>query len=170
MAKNTSDEDDLVQEVFLKAWRHLASFRSEATFRTWIIRIATNEVIQLNRRESHSPLCQAPVNLEAFASKLESALQSLERAEANQTVRSAIAGLPAIYRQILLLELGQFSESETARFLSVSIPTVKTRRFRARRMLAAALQRQGQRVFREPKRTITDTPMTLEIDLTTRAA
>ena len=56
MTKNTSDEDDLVQEVFFKAWRHLGSFRSEAEFRTWIIRIAINEVMQLYRRKSHDPL------------------------------------------------------------------------------------------------------------------
>ncbi len=170
MAKNTSDEDDLVQEVFFKAWCHLANFRFEAKFRTWIIRIATNEVIHLYRRELHCALCPATADLDTFASKLESAQQSLERAEAIQIVRSAITRLPAIYRQILLLELREFSEAETARCLKASIPTVKTRRFRARRMLSAALQRQGQRVFRVPKRTMTNTPMTLEIDLIKRAA
>ena len=51
MLRNTADADDLVQEVFLKAWRHLASFRAEASFRTWIKQIAVNEVMQLYRRQ-----------------------------------------------------------------------------------------------------------------------
>lgn len=51
MLRNTADADDLVQEAFLKAWRHLASFRAEASFRTWINQIAVNEVMQLYRRQ-----------------------------------------------------------------------------------------------------------------------
>ena len=144
MTQKTGDEDDLVQQVFFKAWRHLADFRSEAQFRTWITQIATNEVRQRYRRESHSPLCAALVSLDTFASKIESPQQSLERSETVEAVRRAIAHLPAIYRQILVLrELKQLSESETARSLRASIPMVKSRLFRARQMLLAALQRQN---------------------------
>jgi RNA polymerase sigma-70 factor, ECF subfamily len=149
MTRKTEDEDDLVQQVFFKAWRHLASFRSEAQFRTWITQIATNEVLQLYRRESHSPLCPALANLDTFASKIESPQQSLERSEAVETVRRAIRHLPAIYRQILVLrDLKQLSEADTARLLQASIPMVKSRLFRARQMLSAELQRRSQRVPR----------------------
>jgi RNA polymerase sigma-70 factor (ECF subfamily) len=144
MTRKTEDEDDLVQQVFFKAWRHLASFRSEAKFRTWITQIATNEVRQLYRRESHSPQCPALGNFDIFASKLDSPQQSLERSETVETVRRAIAHLPAIYRQILVLrELKQLSQAETARWLRASIPMVKSRLFRARQMLSAEIQRQG---------------------------
>ena len=145
MTRTTEDVDDLVQQVFFKAWLHLAGFRSEARFRTWITQIATNEVRQLYRRESHSPLCPALANIDIFASKLESPLQSLERSEMVETVRKAIARLPATYRQILVLrELEQLSEAEAALCLRASIPMVKSRLFRARKMLLAALQRQGR--------------------------
>ena len=171
MTRKPEDEDDLVQQVFFKAWRHLASFRSEAQFRTWITQIATNEVRQLYRRVSHSPLCPTLANLDTFASKLESPQQSLERSETVETVRRAIAHLPAMYRQILVLrDLKQLSEAETARWLRATIPMVKTRLFRARRMLWAELQRQGQRALQREKRTITNTRMTLEIDSMNRAA
>ena len=56
MVRNKSDEDDLVQETFLKAWRHLSSFRSDASFRTWITRVATNEVLQQYRRDRRTPI------------------------------------------------------------------------------------------------------------------
>jgi DNA-directed RNA polymerase specialized sigma24 family protein len=42
LVKNTSDVDDLVQDTFLKAWLHLSKFRFEASFRTWITRVALN--------------------------------------------------------------------------------------------------------------------------------
>jgi RNA polymerase sigma-70 factor (ECF subfamily) len=171
MLRNTTDEDDLVQEVFLKAWRHLATFRSEASFRTWITRVATSEVAQLYRRERRSPLAPALADLDTFASQGESPHQSLERVEARQTVRNAIARLPAKYRQILILrDLKQLSTSETARWLQSTIPLVKTRLFRARLLLSAALQRRGQQGSVIRRHTIRHARMTSQIDSISTAA
>ena len=154
MTFDTSHEDDFVQEVFLKAWIHLVSFRSESSFRTWIIRIAVNEVLQFHRRESHTPMCPALADLDTFASSCESPHQSLERKEAIQRMRSAIAKLPAIYRDIVVLRsLKQLSEVETARSLQGGVPMVKTRLFRARQLLSAALKRQRPRVSEKGDRT-----------------
>jgi len=58
MVRNTDDTDDLLQEVQLRVWRHLSAFRSESTFRTWIIRVAINEVLQSYRREKRRGVCQ----------------------------------------------------------------------------------------------------------------
>ncbi len=58
MVWNTDDTDDLHQEVQLRVWRHLSAFRSESTFRTWIIRVAINEVLQSYRREKRRGVCQ----------------------------------------------------------------------------------------------------------------
>ena len=155
MSRNTSDEDDLVQEVFLKAWRHLPSFRSDASFRTWITRIATNEVLQLHRKTANSPLLPATFDLDIFASPIESPERSLQRAETAQIVRRAIAGLPPIYRQIAGLRyLKQLSEEETARHMQASIALVKIRLFRARRLLSAALNQQEQLTFKQSTRRI----------------
>jgi RNA polymerase sigma-70 factor, ECF subfamily len=143
MTFDASHEDDFVQEVFLKAWRHLASFRSESSFRTWITRIAVNEVMQFYRRERKAPVCPALRDLDTYASSFESPHQSLERKEATQQVRSAIAKLPAMYREILVLRnLKELSEIEVARSIQGGIPMVKTRLFRARQLLSSALQTQ----------------------------
>src|ERR1700693_5341540 len=40
---NRADVDDLLQEVLLKVWRHLSTFRSQSSFRTWMTRVAINE-------------------------------------------------------------------------------------------------------------------------------
>src|SRR4051795_8444781 len=49
MVARPADAEDLVQEALLKAWRALSTFRAEASFRTWLVRIATNEVLQERR-------------------------------------------------------------------------------------------------------------------------
>lgn len=146
MTCDASNEDDFVQEVFLKAWLHLASFRSESSFRTWITRIAVNEVMQFYRRKRHALMCPALKDLDTFASSIESPHESFERKEATRQVQSAIAMLPAKYRDILVLRnLKELSEIETACSLQGSIPLVKTRLFRARQLLSSALQTQHLR-------------------------
>lgn len=155
MTFDPSNEDDFVQEVFLKAWVHLGRFRSESSFRTWITRIAINEVMQFYRRESHAPICPALADLDSFASSFESPHQSFERSEVARRVRGAIAALPPIYRDVLVLrKIEQLSEAETARSLRGTVPMVKTRLFRARQLLSAALRRKRPLVAVKFDRTI----------------
>jgi RNA polymerase sigma-70 factor (ECF subfamily) len=142
MLPNSADVDDLLQEVLLKVWRHLSTFRSQSSFRTWMTRVAINEALQSYRRAGCRPICQALTDFDTFASPNESALQSLTRAETIQIVRKAVVQLPEKYRQALILrEFKQRSAREIAQSLHLSIPTVKTRLFRARLLLLAALQR-----------------------------
>ena len=86
---NPSDAEDLVQDVLLKVWRHLSTYRSESSFRTWMTRVAINEVVQWYRREQRRPVCQAFGDLDTFASSVESPHLSLARVEATRTVRRA---------------------------------------------------------------------------------
>ena len=141
MVRNTTDAEDLLQEVLLKVWRHLSTFRSESSFRTWMTRVAVNEALQSYRRKRRTSICQTLGDFDTFASPNESPLQSLARAEVTQAVRGAVAGLPAIYSQVLILrEFEQLSTQEIARSLHSSNAAVKTRLFRGRLMLLAALQ------------------------------
>jgi RNA polymerase sigma-70 factor, ECF subfamily len=147
MVGNASDVDDLLQEVLLKVWRRLSTFRLESSFRTWMTRVAMNEALQLYRRE-RGRLCQPLGDFDALPSHGDSPHQCLARTEVTLAVRSAVAGLPAKYGQVLILrDLEQLSTRETAQFLKSSIPAVKTRLFRGRVMLVAALQRSGIREF-----------------------
>jgi RNA polymerase sigma-70 factor (ECF subfamily) len=136
IVRNTADVEDLLQEVLLKVWRHLSTFRSQSSFRTWMTRVAINEVLQSYRREQHRPICQSLGDFDTFPSRDESALQYLTRAETTRLVRKAVVELPAKYRQVLILrEFDQLSVVEIARSLHSSIAAVKTRLFRARLML-----------------------------------
>jgi RNA polymerase sigma-70 factor (ECF subfamily) len=145
IVRNTSDVDDLVQDTFLKAWARLCTFRFEASFRTWITRVAVNESLASYRRQRSRPSCSTPENLEAFPSHCESPEEALARSEIRLTVHAAIARLPGKYRDVLTLcDLEQLGAEETAGRLKSSIPLVKTRLFRARRMLSAALHRSAR--------------------------
>src|ERR1700704_1583389 len=113
MVRNTTDVDDLLQEVLLKVWRHLSTFRSESTFRSWMTRVAINEALNFYRREQRRPICQTLSDFDTFASPNESPVQSLIRAETSQVVRKAVVELPARYRQALILrEFEQLSVRE----------------------------------------------------------
>ena len=142
MVRSSDDADDLVQDVQIKVWRHLSAFRSESTFRTWVIRVATNEALQAYRREKRRAVCQPITDLDSFPAKGESPHQSVVRTETAETVRRAVVMLPTKYRQVLILrDLRELTERETADSLELSIAAVKTRLRRARHMLLKALRR-----------------------------
>jgi RNA polymerase sigma-70 factor (ECF subfamily) len=147
LVRNSADIDDLFQEVVLKVWLRLATFRSESSFRTWMTRVATNEALQSHRRQQRRPLCRPLGDHEAFiASPSEPADRSLARDEAVRALRVAVAGLPEKYRQVIILrDLEQHSTLVTAQTLHSSIEAVKGRLFRARLMLLAALQQSNLR-------------------------
>jgi RNA polymerase sigma-70 factor (ECF subfamily) len=145
MSRDPTDADDVLQDVLLKLWRSLPSFRSESTFRTWMTRVAINEVLQRYRRQKQSRLCQAFENLDSFPASDDSPHRSLVRRETAKKVRNAVAELPEIYRQVLVLrDFEQFSFQETAQSIGSSVACVKSRHLRARLMLSAILR--GSRV------------------------
>jgi len=142
MVPSVADLEDLIQEVTVKVWRSLSKFRSESTFRTWITRIAINEALLLYRRQGSRPLHYALDDIHPLVCSRESPHQFVVRSEEIDAVRHAIAELPAMYREVLILrDIEEMSTRETAKHLNSTVATVKTRLFRARLMLLAFFQR-----------------------------
>jgi len=141
MVRNATDVDEILQQVVLKVWRHLSAFRSESSFRSWVIRVAINEALQSFRQQRRAQCCHTIDDLDTLASPHESPHQVLVRFELTQAVHKAVGRLPEKYRQVLILrDLEELSGPETAQRLQLSIPAVKARLFRARLMLLVALQ------------------------------
>jgi RNA polymerase sigma-70 factor (ECF subfamily) len=152
MVPNATDVEDLLQEVLIKVWRRLSTLQSESAFSAWITRVAINEALQSWRRERSRPICQAFGDSDTFVSTNESPLQALIRSETAQIVRKAVHELPEKYQQVLnLREFEELSLREIAESLHSSIPAVKTRLFRARRMLQTALQEPGVAELKSPE-------------------
>jgi RNA polymerase sigma-70 factor, ECF subfamily len=144
MLRNEADAEDAAQETFLRAYRKLASFRSESKFSTWLTSIVLNEAKARLRRRKNG----VAVSLDSLSSqtqslparciydKQESALLSLERAELRSHLQRAIADLPTIYREVLQMRLvNEFSVRCTAQALMSTEGVIKARLHRARRML-----------------------------------
>jgi RNA polymerase sigma-70 factor, ECF subfamily len=144
MLRNEADAEDAAQETFLRAYRKLASFRSESKFSTWLTSIVLNEAKARLRHRKNG----VAVSLDSLSSqtqslparciydKQESALLSLERAELRSHLQRAIADLPTIYREVLQMRLvDEFSVRYTAQALMSTEGVIKARLHRARRML-----------------------------------
>jgi len=139
MIPQVAEAEDVLQEAQLKTWLNLASFRADSSFRTWVTRIAVNESLQSIRRAKAAR--HDEMKADQVDASIESPFRSYARQEVARTVRSAIHGLPAQFRQILILrDLCELSAKEAARRLNSSVPLVKSRLFRARVMLSKALQ------------------------------
>ncbi len=146
--KNEADAEDVAQEAFLKAFHHLATFRAEAKFSTWLIGIALNEARSRLRREgalrmesiddtSDETGLASPAILRDWR---EVPSEALERKEVRQMLQQAITNLPAIYREVFVLrDVEELNNVETAAALSITVGNVKVRLHRARLMLQKQL-------------------------------
>ena len=146
--RNEADAEDAAQEALLKAFKNLGQFRQESRFSTWLLQIAVNEA-RMRRRKEHADVME-PIGerLEDdgsytprdFADWREIPSESLERKEIRQKLVEALAMLGEKYREVFILrDVEQLSIEETAKVLSISIASVKTRLLRARLMLRDAL-------------------------------
>jgi RNA polymerase sigma-70 factor, ECF subfamily len=134
--------EDLTQEVALKAWRFLSAFRAESSFRTWLTRVAVNEVRQFRRRELRVSGFQELSNPYVLASQDESPYEHFARMQRTEAVRALVKSLPALYREVVILrEFEDLSILEVAERLRCSVPAAKSRLFRARSLLLAGLQK-----------------------------
>jgi len=146
-ARRDSEVEDIAQEVWLKAFEKLGSFRSEAPFEHWLMRLAVRTCYdflrshQRNRETAFSELADPEGNwLDRFVSQPDSAN---ERAEAaRQLVDRVLDQLsPAARLVITLLEIEERSVKEIAALTGWSVPLVKVRAFRARAEMRKILSR-----------------------------
>jgi RNA polymerase sigma factor (sigma-70 family) len=142
---NNPDVEDIVQQTIFKAFTHLDQFRFEACFKTWLIRIALNEIAQTWRRRVSGrwvPLeGSAQVILQA-KDPSDSPFRSYERSQTSNLLQRAVNSLPEKERVIVRMrDLEERSISEVAEALCLSIGAVKSRHHRARSRMAQILSR-----------------------------
>jgi len=139
---------DVTQEAFIKAYRALADFRGESAFYTWLYRIAINTaknylVAQSRRPPNEDVEAETAEQLEVGSRLQERATPEnyLLQEEIANTVRQAIDDLPEDLRTaIILRELEGLSYEEIATTMGCPIGTVRSRIFRARAAIDAALE------------------------------
>lgn len=96
------DTDDLLQEIFIKIWKALPSFRGDSELFTWVYRIATNEAINFLRRRK----VRAVLNFTSLAKELERKIDEdpwFNGTEAEAALDKAVAALPEKQRAVFIM-------------------------------------------------------------------
>lgn len=148
MIKETELVDDLVQEVFMKAFHNLNTYSNEYAFSTWIYRIATNHTIDYLRKKKLQTLSiDQPYKTKDGDMEIQlpdesfSTDQPVMKKERKAIVQDAIDNLPEKYRLVIeMRHMEEKSYQEIAEILDLPLGTVKAHIFRARELLYKALK------------------------------
>jgi len=133
LVTNHADAEDLTQECFVRVFANLRKFRGEAALRTWIKRIAINLCLAHLKREQ--PVLIAPTEVE-----LAVPIPELDASSDLAEVHRAIKQLPRGCRVVLTLHLLEgYRHREIAEILDVSVGTVKSQYWRAKKLLRQIL-------------------------------
>jgi RNA polymerase sigma factor (sigma-70 family) len=136
--------DDLVQEVFLRAWKGLPKFRQSAQFSTWLYRIAWN--VASDRRQT---LAQDRSRLQTIAQNITTQYDDpdLMQLHYQDVVQTGLSLLSEEHRAVLVLhDLEELPQKEVAEILKIPVGTVKSRLFHARSGMRKFLETTGIQV------------------------
>ncbi|MDB6052953.1 MAG: polymerase, sigma-24 subunit, RpoE [Verrucomicrobiales bacterium] len=146
-ARRENEVQDIVQEIFLKAFQKLSSFRGDAPFEHWLMKVAVRTCYdflrghQRNRESTFTDLSDTESEwLDRFAGEPKNREEDL--VAARELLAKIMDGLSADERMIItLLEIEERSIREIAELTGWSLPLVKVRAFRARAQMKKILKR-----------------------------
>lgn len=153
MVGQHQDAEEITQQTFVSVIEHLDEFREESSFRTWLLRIATNNALgflrkrSLRRMESldtssRDDTYEDMPHPEYIAVWRETPDEIAQRRETRQHIDEALTHLDEKYRVVFILrDIEELSTRETADVLGISVENVKVRLMRARLMLRERLTR-----------------------------
>ena len=141
---NHEDADDLVQEIFLKIWTALPSFRGDAQLFTWVYRIATNETLNWLRREK----VRSALRFTTIDAEMERRIDSdpfFDGDAADRALSKAVAKLPEKQRQVFVMRYyDELPYEEMSTILGTSVGALKASYHIAQEKVRAAL---GKDIF-----------------------
>jgi RNA polymerase sigma factor (sigma-70 family) len=130
--------EEAVQDVFVRVWERLGSFRGESAFTSWLHRLAVNTVLQAMRSDRRRIARVAP----AEDDQLDGAAAPAVPVEQRMDLEDAIARLPDQVRTVVVLhDVEGFTHDEIAAMTGVAAGTVRSQLSRARRILLKWLER-----------------------------
>ena len=134
--KDEGEVEDVMQQAYVSAYLHLDQFRGEASFSTWLIRIAVHEALARIRRGGRFADDDTGDFMEKLPSNDRNPEQRVADREIGRLLEEAIDQLPPEYRTVFVLrEIEHLATAETAECLGLSVEAVKVRLHRARRKL-----------------------------------
>jgi len=134
------DAEDLIQDTFVKVYKHLKSIDSSKNIKSWIYTIATNTAYDFLRKKKRESTVELDEEYETKPDNASYYSVSIEDSIERKDVTAAIERLDLLYRgPIILYYKDGFSYEEIAEMLSIPINTLKTRLSRAKKQLASLL-------------------------------
>ena len=158
VVRNHSDAEEVVQEAYLKAFRSMAGYSGTSSLSTWLTRIVLNTAIDRKRaiegrrtaldNQDVALLEHYRMTYSSLNDSLSSPSSTLARAELSRYLKAAVSRLPDQYRTVFILrDVEDMSISETADAMDIPSATVKSRLFRARRLLRKDIEAEFGNVF-----------------------
>lgn len=143
--KNDTEAEDALQEAYLRAWRGLGSFRSDARLSTWLVRIVINEALgRLRHRRTEVLAIDSTIDLADLreGNPDDRPDRVAMRSEMRAMMEACIDTLPEAFRTVFILRaVEEMSVDEVAEAMELPQATVRTRFFRARGLLREGLAR-----------------------------
>ena len=141
---NRTIAEDIVQEVFIKAYQKREGFRGDASYKTYLYRITINTCHDYFRSWSYKNTRVSSFIQQAFKNNDQSAEEIVQNRDDNLVLGKAVMGLPIKYREVIVLYYYKdLTIPEIAKLLDYSANTVKTRLRRGRELLKKYLIEQG---------------------------
>ncbi len=139
LLRDRDEAEDVTQEVFIKAYYRISSYKGQSAFYTWLYRVAVNAATDWRKKwwkRKGLSLSESPTGPEGLADERARPERLAHGRELGQRLDEALGKLPEKYRTILVLrEFEGLSYDEIARVLELPKGTVESRLFRARERL-----------------------------------
>jgi RNA polymerase sigma-70 factor (ECF subfamily) len=150
MTRNPADAEDLVQEVYAKAYRAFHQFQQGTNLKAWLYRILTNTYINIYRKNQRGPAVDLTEQIEDWQvdadQRMNANWSKSAEAEAldripDEVITSALAAIPVDYRDaVYLADVEGFSYKEIAAIMDTPVGTVMSRLHRGRKALRDKLE------------------------------
>ncbi|MBZ0111575.1 MAG: RNA polymerase sigma factor [Thermoanaerobaculia bacterium] len=144
-----SESEDALQDAYLDVLRNIGGFRGESRLSTWLTRVVINRALMRRRSQRSRPVLvpfedesQREFNATRVSErKSESPIRKIQRSEIRRLIEQRLDDLPLNFRTVFVLrEVEGLTMTEIAEILEIPEATVRSRLFRARRLLRNALE------------------------------
>lgn len=152
LMRNDADAEDVVQEAYVNAFTRLDTFRGQSRFGTWLTRIVLNaaygrlrgkqKTVDLAELEGKNPADQSRVIMFPTVPRPDNPENETGREQVRHVLEQSVDKIPEPFRMVFILrDIQGFSVAETAKLLSIKPETVKTRLYRARRLMRGEIEK-----------------------------
>jgi RNA polymerase sigma-70 factor (ECF subfamily) len=146
LARNQSDADDLTQETFLRAYQGWSTYRPGTDCRRWLFAICRNTFLRVRHREQRvlavdDPEAEMRATTQLYWDAVGSGLDDVfDRVDLRPALERSVRAMPPEYDEtVILVDVEGYSYADAATELGVPVGTIRSRLFRARRLLQEAL-------------------------------